>query len=116
MTAAEAKARILRLIITCQRAIMIGVPMKAALDKLESELSGLVDEIYDPPGADGVVLREITQPQENTEAVPYFMDSGVTRFHDHLNECAQCRNEPFNLCEKGASLLQNTADTVPNRF
>lgn len=26
-------------------------------------------------------------------------------FHVHLDECAQCKNEPFNLCAVGLKLL-----------
>jgi hypothetical protein len=28
-------------------------------------------------------------------------------FHAHLDECEQCRNGPFNLCSRGATLLQS---------
>lgn len=31
--------------------------------------------------------------------------AAVRRFHTHLDECAQCRDHPFDLCEVGASLL-----------
>ena len=27
------------------------------------------------------------------------------KFHAHLDECAQCRNNPFNLCSVGHDLL-----------
>jgi hypothetical protein len=27
------------------------------------------------------------------------------QFHAHLDRCAQCRNQPFNLCPQGAALL-----------
>ena len=41
-----------------------------------------------------------------------------TLFHDHLDECEQCREHPFNLCEEGARILEetSTADTIPGRF
>lgn len=29
-----------------------------------------------------------------------------TAFHEHLDECEQCENQPFNLCPVGAKLLQ----------
>ena len=28
-------------------------------------------------------------------------------FHKHLDRCAQCREQPFNLCPKGALFLQH---------
>jgi len=28
------------------------------------------------------------------------------KFHDHLDECEQCRNHPFDLCEKGYQIMQ----------
>ncbi len=34
------------------------------------------------------------------------MDKGRTDiFHNHLNICQQCRNNPFDLCPVGAKLL-----------
>lgn len=30
-------------------------------------------------------------------------------FHDHLDECAQCRDHPFELCDAGAALLEREA-------
>lgn len=30
-------------------------------------------------------------------------------FHDHLDGCERCRNNPFNLCPTGARLLKKTA-------
>lgn len=29
----------------------------------------------------------------------------IERFHKHLDECQQCREQPFNLCSLGADLL-----------
>lgn len=31
------------------------------------------------------------------------------RFHAHLDECKQCREQPFDLCPTGAELLEKTA-------
>lgn len=28
------------------------------------------------------------------------------RFHEHLDNCAQCRNSPFALCPRGGALLR----------
>ena len=33
-------------------------------------------------------------------------------FHDHLDVCQRCRNQPFNLCNTGAKLLQETAQKL----
>ena len=30
-------------------------------------------------------------------------------FHEHLDECARCRNQPFGLCPEGAALLRQDA-------
>lgn len=27
-------------------------------------------------------------------------------FHVHLDECGQCRNNPFNLCSKGREIIK----------
>jgi len=32
--------------------------------------------------------------------------SGVEIFHEHLDVCKQCRENPFALCPMGAFLLQ----------
>lgn len=29
----------------------------------------------------------------------------VEKFHDHLDECKQCRENPFHLCPAGEQLL-----------
>ena len=34
-------------------------------------------------------------------------------FHAHLDECARCREQPFNLCTRGAALLRICATTPP---
>lgn len=33
-------------------------------------------------------------------------------FHDHLEQCSRCANEPFNLCEVGAGLLVQEAHAL----
>lgn len=33
-------------------------------------------------------------------------------FHDHLDKCARCRNQPFNLCPVGHALLTGTQKPV----
>ena len=30
----------------------------------------------------------------------------IDLFHEHLDVCLQCANEPFNLCEIGAELAK----------
>ena len=37
------------------------------------------------------------------------MSSAADRFRAHLDECEQCRDNPFSLCGKGSALLQSTA-------
>lgn len=32
-------------------------------------------------------------------------DRNIDAFHAHLDECEQCREEPFNLCPMGAELI-----------
>lgn len=34
----------------------------------------------------------------------------VERFHAHLDECAQCEKQPFDLCAIGARLIRLAAD------
>lgn len=36
-------------------------------------------------------------------------------FHRHLDECARCHNNPFDLCDRGAILL-NAAAIVDQRI
>ena len=33
----------------------------------------------------------------------------IDKFHAHLDVCAQCRNQCFNLCPTGAKLLKEAA-------
>ena len=39
-------------------------------------------------------------------------------FHDHLDECRQCRDNPWNLCQAGADKLKRVAlgDTLHDVF
>jgi hypothetical protein len=34
-------------------------------------------------------------------------------FHVHLDVCARCRNQPFNLCETGALMLRVSVALAP---
>jgi hypothetical protein len=34
-------------------------------------------------------------------------------FHAHLDGCAWCQNQPFNLCPRGHALLLATVDVAP---
>lgn len=36
----------------------------------------------------------------------------VNQFHDHLDVCAQCANNPFALCPRGAKLLGQSVEEV----
>lgn len=33
-------------------------------------------------------------------------------FHAHLDECQQCRDEPFNLCLEGKAIMQKASEAV----
>lgn len=37
---------------------------------------------------------------------PILSQPDVDRFHAHLDECAQCMKNPFDLCPTGAELIQ----------
>jgi hypothetical protein len=50
--------------------------------------------------------EDLTQPdlrQPDLRQSPLSQQSWA--FHRHLDVCAQCKNEPFNLCRSGYSLL-----------
>lgn len=34
-------------------------------------------------------------------------------FHDHLDKCSQCANQPLNLCPLGAQVLERAASELP---
>lgn len=34
-------------------------------------------------------------------------------FHDHLEACKQCADQPFELCPEGARLIQQAAEKLP---
>lgn len=34
-------------------------------------------------------------------------------FHDHLDVCLRCRNQPFNLCPAGALALRQQVQSQP---
>lgn len=36
---------------------------------------------------------------------PSLMVARAEKFHEHLDECWQCREHPFDLCETGLKLL-----------
>ncbi len=33
-------------------------------------------------------------------------------FHEHLDACEQCRDQPFNLCETGAKALDDSMKKI----
>lgn len=37
-------------------------------------------------------------------------------FHDHLDQCNQCRNHPFGLCYSGSRLLNLAAGHDPKNW
>ncbi len=36
----------------------------------------------------------------------------IDAFHNHLDVCARCREQPFNLCSVGAPLLKKAGDAI----
>jgi hypothetical protein len=48
--------------------------------------------------------------KENARQSWFKGKSGVERkmekFSEHLDECVQCRENPFGLCDEGASILE----------
>jgi len=38
------------------------------------------------------------------------------RYHEHLDECSRCREEPFNPCELGKGLLMDISNKTPGCF
>jgi len=36
----------------------------------------------------------------------------IDKFHNHLDVCKQCRDNPFGLCTVGASLLQQAGSAA----
>jgi hypothetical protein len=48
-------------------------------------------------------LREETRVSKDFEA-------DRDAFHSHLDECRRCREEPFNLCARGAKLLKTAVE------
>ena len=36
----------------------------------------------------------------------------INKFHEHLDNCIQCQNNPFDLCNIGQKLLMDTAMNV----
>jgi hypothetical protein len=51
--------------------------------------------------------------QECDKVVKQINDRLIPAFHEHLDQCAQCRNHPFDLCDTGATLLRLAATRIP---
>lgn len=59
--------------------------------------------------ADGCVFRYAGSPLEvGSEPLHECgqLTDAASRFHEHLDKCAQCRESPFNLCAEGRPLLE----------
>lgn len=41
--------------------------------------------------------------------------TGIEYFHEHLDVCSQCANQPFNLCAEGFQRLKDAAK-IENPF
>ena len=39
----------------------------------------------------------------------------MSKFHDHLDACTQCREHPFALCEIGAAFMKEEAKQILER-
>lgn len=52
-----------------------------------------------------------TDPNENARQKRDYPWPSTARipFHDHLDACTQCRENPFALCTTGAALLKESA-------
>lgn len=46
-------------------------------------------------------LRKVRRELQIRGVIPMNAES----FHDHLDHCVQCREQPFSLCEAGEKLL-----------
>lgn len=44
--------------------------------------------------------------------VPEDMTDPIAEFHEHLDKCEQCRNQPFNLCPEGSRVIQKGVDAL----
>ncbi len=38
----------------------------------------------------------------------------MNKFHEHLDICEQCRDNPFNLCPSGEIILVQTVNKIMN--
>lgn len=38
--------------------------------------------------------------------------SNVNKFHEHLDVCEQCRENPFDLCKSGLMILNKTVNEI----
>lgn len=64
---------------------------------------------------EGVTCKScLARPEQLAQAytTPGYTASKADNFHDHLDGCSQCRNNPFNLCVEGAKLLRGSAKMV----
>ena len=50
----------------------------------------------------------VTTEKRTRPSLPPELRDAAEAFHAHLDECARCRNGPFNLCNRGAELLRAT--------
>lgn len=54
---------------------------------------------------------------KSKRAIPAQVQPVVSRFHSHLDECQQCRKNPFGLCLKGEKLLTDcVSEPMPREF
>ncbi|MHB0964853.1 MAG: hypothetical protein ACYC36_00230 [Bellilinea sp.] len=66
---------------------------------------GYIDEVYEKNNADLLQGKSPVTTRENPEGEP--TKPVESKFHQHLDECDRCRNNPMDLCATGLALLRD---------
>lgn len=75
----------------------------------------LVDAIAAIRDPDGTGTTKVFHGRSGEPLRAVKCQKDVIPFHAHLDECKQCREQPFNLCMNGAVLLEASAlEDSPN--
>lgn len=56
------------------------------------------------------ILAALPHGERRTFTITGYDHTKAQAFHDHLDVCARCSSEPFNLCDIGASLLRKACE------
>ncbi len=92
------------------------------IQKLTNEEATALAKLFGGSIEDGMVLIQnvgTNSSIENreTKTIDGQAESVVSLFHAHLDECQQCRENPFGLCPKGEALLINcVSEPMPQEF